>query len=245
MYGHERSLVEQYSGRPFVLLGVNTDGKVSRAKKAVRENNLNWRSWYDGKGGSIVKDYGIRSFPTIFLIDHDGVIRYKNLRGGKLDMALEQLVSTAEAAGMRGGSEPAPVLREFVDRSGKHKTRACYIGFEKGKALLKKEDESTINVPWDRLSHADQQYVAVQRLKQAEIKSAAGDEADFSFDSPFKFTDSSGKHSVEATFIGLHEGKAILWKTDGSQIEIPWRKLSEASKDYINQELKRLKQESE
>ena len=99
MYGHERSLVDEYSGRPFVLLGVNNDTKIERVKTAIKKNNLNWRSWYDGSGGPIVASYGIRSFPTILLVDHKGIVRYKNVRGDKLDAAIEKLVEEAEADG--------------------------------------------------------------------------------------------------------------------------------------------------
>ena len=38
MYDHERSLVKKYSGRPFVLLGVNTDEQPDFAREAVHQN---------------------------------------------------------------------------------------------------------------------------------------------------------------------------------------------------------------
>lgn len=241
MYGHERSLVENFSGRPFVLLGVNTDSKISRVKKAIRENNLNWRSWYDGRRGPIVKDYGIRSYPTIFLVDHTGVIRYKNPGLRHLDLALDKLVAAAEADGMRGGSEPGQKPREFVDITGKHKTIAAYVGFEKGNVVLSKEDGQELKVPWKRLSYPDRQYVAVQRLKQAGLKRVAETSTEFAFEQPHSFKDATGKFSIDATFIALNERKAILWKPDGSEIKIAWKKLSDESKDYINREIKRMK----
>ena len=242
MYGHERSLVEKYSGRPFVLLGVNNDSKISRVKKAIKENNLNWRSFYDGKGGPIVKEYGIRSFPTIFLVDHEGVIRYKNKRGAMLDEALEKLVANAEADGMRGGANtPSAKLREFVDRTGKHKTMASYMGFDGGKVVLQKEDGSEIKVPWNKLSSDDLQYVARCRLKEADYRKAVKRDAEFQFEEPFVFTDKSGKKSLAATFIALYEGKAILWKENGDQVSIAWKKLSDKSKDYVNTEIKRMR----
>ena len=37
MYPHERTLVEEMSGRPFALLGVNNDGKISRVKDAIKK----------------------------------------------------------------------------------------------------------------------------------------------------------------------------------------------------------------
>jgi len=44
MYPHERSLVDELKDQPFALVGVNSD-KLDRAKKAVIENKLVWRSF--------------------------------------------------------------------------------------------------------------------------------------------------------------------------------------------------------
>ena len=247
MYGHERSLVESLSGRPFVLLGVNNDKSKKVVKDAIAKNNLNWRSWYDGKGGPIVKDFKVRSFPTIMLIDHEGVIRYHTSADGHrairnpavLDTVIENLVSAAEADGMRGGAEPGPKYREFVDITGKHKIEAAYTGFSDGKVILTKEDDKEIKVPWNRLSYDDRQFVALARLKAAGMNRPKS-EGVFEFEEPFQFTDTNGK-SFHGTFVALNKGKAIVWKKDGNQVEVPWRRLSDASKDFIQDELKRFK----
>ena len=160
MYDHERSLVNKMKGRPFVLLGVNSDEKKSRAKKAVKENNLNWRSWWnDGTRGKISKQFEIRGWPTIFLIDHNGVIQAKNLRGSRLDIALEQMVSRAEEEGAEGGPFTSP-WRTYVDATGKFKVEARFVKLEDKKVtlLLKKEDaEKTL--PLDKLSNKDRSFV--------------------------------------------------------------------------------------
>jgi hypothetical protein len=77
MYGHERSLVEKYKGRPFVLLGVNTDEDAAALRKVQQEQNITWRSFSDGPpGGPLTRQWGVQGFPTVVLIDADGVIRY-------------------------------------------------------------------------------------------------------------------------------------------------------------------------
>ena len=79
MYGHERSLVNELADKPFALIGVNTDSSLEKFQGAVKENDLNWRSFYDGNpGGKIVVDYAIESFPTIILIDENGVVQSFN-----------------------------------------------------------------------------------------------------------------------------------------------------------------------
>jgi hypothetical protein len=99
MYAHERSLVKKLSGRPFALLGVNTDDDRARVQEIVRAKELNWRSFYDGPDGPICQQYHIQAFPTVFLIDHEGVIRYKRLGpppAEELDRRLEELLDRVE-----------------------------------------------------------------------------------------------------------------------------------------------------
>ena len=120
MYGHERSLVEDMNGRPFVLLGVNSDKEKSRVKTAMKENNLNWRSFLDGStSGTISKSFAIRSWPTIFLIDHNGVIQAKNLRGEKLGIALDapQLLSAYSSVEKLSPEKIKTIFQELRDIS--------------------------------------------------------------------------------------------------------------------------------
>lgn len=94
MYQHERSLVEELDGQPFVLLGVNSD-PLDRAQEAVRKNNLTWRSWWDGGDtrGPIASEWKVRGWPTIYLIDHTGVIRHKGVRGNRIDTPVKEMLS--------------------------------------------------------------------------------------------------------------------------------------------------------
>src|SRR5947199_10035292 len=100
MYPHERSLVKKMEGKPFVLLGVNSDQTREIAKQAVTSQKLTWRSFYAGQGGgTIAPTYQIQGWPTLFLIDHKGVIRQKWLGSPgneKLDAAVEELVTKTE-----------------------------------------------------------------------------------------------------------------------------------------------------
>ena len=61
---------EELEGRPFVILGVNSDPK-ERVKQAIKKENLTWRS-----GGMeqhvrpIATQWNIEGWPTLYLIDH-------------------------------------------------------------------------------------------------------------------------------------------------------------------------------
>ncbi len=99
MVPHERTLVKRFEGKPFALLGINGDQDRDTAKRAVREHQINWRSWWDAgaKKEPISRTWNVRGWPTGYLIDHKGIIRYKNLRGRELEEAVERLLHEAEA----------------------------------------------------------------------------------------------------------------------------------------------------
>ena len=97
MYPHERSLVQKMAGRKFALLGINTDKDLEALKKTIVTEKISWRSWFDGSTtGPICREWGITGFPSIFVLDHKGVIRYRDLRGDDLDQAVEMLLKEAE-----------------------------------------------------------------------------------------------------------------------------------------------------
>ena len=78
MYPHERSLVSRLAGKPFVLLGVNSDGNREELKEVLKREQITWRSfWNNGMAGPIPSQYGVYGWPTLFLIDAKGVIRNK------------------------------------------------------------------------------------------------------------------------------------------------------------------------
>ena len=98
MYPHERSLVKRLAGKPFALLGVNSDKDREVLKDVMTEKEITWRSWWDGgtTRGPIATRWNIETWPAIYVIDHQGVIRYKNLKGPQLLKAVEQLLSEIE-----------------------------------------------------------------------------------------------------------------------------------------------------
>jgi hypothetical protein len=102
MYPHERSLVKRLADKPFALLGVNSDRDRDALKPTLKEENITWRSFWNGPtgtGGPISKEWNVRGWPTLYLIDHKGVIRHKfvgNPGDEKLDKYIDALVEKAE-----------------------------------------------------------------------------------------------------------------------------------------------------
>ena len=96
MIPHERSLVDQMKDKPFALLGVNSDREKTYYAEQAKEMGVTWRSFWNGPkgtGGPISGKWNVRSWPTIYVIDHKGVIRYKNVRGEAMTEAVETLLA--------------------------------------------------------------------------------------------------------------------------------------------------------
>jgi len=91
MHTYERSLVEQYRGRPFAILGVNGDPDRETLRLTREKEGLNWDSVWDGPGGPNALFLGIQGYPTVFLLDHQGVIRFQSLGPPSRQVLQEQI----------------------------------------------------------------------------------------------------------------------------------------------------------
>lgn len=94
MYPHERSLVKRLEGKPFALIGVNSDRSKDIVKQAVQSEQLTWRSFWNGgsTSGPISSAWRVQGWPTIYVIDDRGVIRFMNVRGEAMDKAVDDLL---------------------------------------------------------------------------------------------------------------------------------------------------------
>jgi hypothetical protein len=91
MYPHERSLVKKLAGKPFVLIGVNSDKDLDKLKPSLEKNNISWRSFWNGpKGtrGPISAAWDVMGWPTIYILDENGVIRDRNKRNEAMEVAV-------------------------------------------------------------------------------------------------------------------------------------------------------------
>jgi len=98
MYPHERSLVKRLADKPFALLGINSDQDREELKKAMQKEHITWRSWWNGGSttGQIAKTWNVHRWPTIYVLDAQGVIRYKAVRGEAMDKAVNALLKEVE-----------------------------------------------------------------------------------------------------------------------------------------------------
>ena len=94
-------------GRPFALIGVNSDKTVARAKQAIAENQLNWRSFQnqeEGRPQAIAEDWGVRGWPTLIVLDRELRVQYRGHNGHEATQIAERLVAQSEAE-QEGGTK--------------------------------------------------------------------------------------------------------------------------------------------
>ncbi|MFT7617558.1 MAG: hypothetical protein ACI97A_001197 [Planctomycetota bacterium] len=98
MYPHERSLVKRLANKPFALIGINSDKDREKLKKTLIEKNITWRSFWNGgsTSGPISTKWNVSGWPTIYVLDAKGMIRYKGVRGEAMDKAVDGLLAEIE-----------------------------------------------------------------------------------------------------------------------------------------------------
>jgi peroxiredoxin len=88
-----RAAYEKYKNKGFNVLAVSLDDDAGKWKKAVEKDDLPWAQVSDLKGWTNVAaiQYGVRAIPANFLIDPQGKIVKRDLRGEELNKALAEL----------------------------------------------------------------------------------------------------------------------------------------------------------
>lgn len=89
-----KEVYAKYKGKvPFEILSISTDKSEAAWKNALKSQQLPWVQMHDTTGDSAiaVSRFAVTALPTTFLIDPDGKIVAKNLRGKELEAYLLKL----------------------------------------------------------------------------------------------------------------------------------------------------------
>jgi WD40 repeat protein/thiol-disulfide isomerase/thioredoxin len=93
MNPHKQALVKRYAGKPFALLEVNSDTDPAEWKRVMKKEGYTWRCWADGgQEGPNGRRWNVTHWPTVYVLDARGVIRYKELRDEPLEKAVATLL---------------------------------------------------------------------------------------------------------------------------------------------------------
>lgn len=96
------ALIAELKGKPFVQVGVSTDAKPEVVKEHLKTNEMPWAHWWVGYEGKALETWDVEAYPTVYVIDHEGVIRHHQVGfdgdKDKLYDVVRALVRKAEAA---------------------------------------------------------------------------------------------------------------------------------------------------
>jgi peroxiredoxin len=118
-YPYERLLLELYQNWPFAIVGVDSGTDLTAARTAKAVQKLTYRSFWDppapGRSrGPIASAWNVVGWPTVYLIDARGVIRFVDLREEDLLKGVRQLLT--EQMDQRA---PSGLTREHQPRTGR------------------------------------------------------------------------------------------------------------------------------
>jgi len=102
MLPHEKALVQRMKDRPFALVGINSDGGAEKCREILKREGISWRNVVDGDtDGPIATAWNVSAWPTIYVLDAKGVIRYRGVREEAMDKAVETLLEEIEKSGAK------------------------------------------------------------------------------------------------------------------------------------------------
>lgn len=99
MIPHEREMVERLKDKPFALISISADDEKKEVLDFLENEKMPWVHWFNGSSGGMVEKWNVRYFPTIYVLDAKGVIRYKDVRGDAMDEAVNELLKEMDKAG--------------------------------------------------------------------------------------------------------------------------------------------------
>lgn len=95
-------LQKKYKDDPVVIIGISADRDKAPWKAFIEKNRLEWVQYFDERH-LIADRFVVNSYPTYILLDHEGIIRYRQQGwnpdvDGDLDAEIRSLVKKAKAA---------------------------------------------------------------------------------------------------------------------------------------------------
>jgi len=95
-------LVEDLEGKPFAFVSISSDEKKDTVTEFLESNKMPWVHWWQGAKGKPSEDWDINGIPTVYVIDHKGVIRHKQVgynpkKEDAIGNLVKKLIKEAEA----------------------------------------------------------------------------------------------------------------------------------------------------
>ena len=81
-----------YNAKGFEVVSISVDQDKAAWAKAIEEDGLTWTQLIADEASGVAQKYAIQSIPSTFLLDKEGKIIAKNLRGSALEEKLAELL---------------------------------------------------------------------------------------------------------------------------------------------------------
>ena len=90
----EKALVERLKDKPFALIGINSDGNAEALKKILAARQISWRQAVDiSTSGVWATKWSIRGWPTLYVLDTTGVVRYIGHSEEEMTKAVDECIA--------------------------------------------------------------------------------------------------------------------------------------------------------
>ncbi|HWA85484.1 MAG TPA: TlpA disulfide reductase family protein [Opitutus sp.] len=85
---------QKYHPKGFEIVGISLDDDQGKLEGFTGAKGMSWRQYFDGQGwgNKLAKRYGVTAIPATYLLDRDGKIVAKDLRGPALETELARLL---------------------------------------------------------------------------------------------------------------------------------------------------------
>jgi peroxiredoxin len=87
-----QNILAAFAGRPVAWIGIYCEDQLGKAAELVEKGRIPGPVILDGRSGPIADNWSVQSWPTVFMMDSDGIIRSRNARGQALAKAVAELV---------------------------------------------------------------------------------------------------------------------------------------------------------
>ena len=86
---------QKHHAQGFEIVSISLDEDQHKLESFIKEKNMTWQQFFDGKGwgNKLAAKYGVQSIPATFLLDGNGNIIAKDLRGEELEIAVSKALA--------------------------------------------------------------------------------------------------------------------------------------------------------
>ncbi len=91
-----KSIVEEFKAERVRVIGINLDRSESNFRSAVKDYEISYLQIYDSDDGPVGDLYRIEGIPMTYIIDRNGVIHARGLRGQELIATIRELIESEE-----------------------------------------------------------------------------------------------------------------------------------------------------